>query len=694
MDSELQNLIASVAKRPAEAKGIQLASAWVRSVSLCMGDEKCLAQFAGLSAKDWDLALSKAASTLTYINDETVVKAGRLNVTGGVAKLWGTEADVEEFRKAAKEPQAKAIAEFTNIYSSTKQDHDGDVLEAEGGELDPMMPLLWQHIPMQPIGKLVSVLDQNKKNIKTHYAIADTALGQDAATLAEFGALRFSHGFKPVKYEKLARTKQDDLDGTQPGFHVTKWKGLEGSLVSVPSNTDAVILAFSRQKLTHPLTKAWGDGLYRKRPTVVNVPGNSNIVYETIQKAIDLEKTKCGDMAYAPGYGNGNPPDARVAAVQATRTADYASKWADSAAERATTGDADSHADAIEANTSAQIAHEQAAHANQAIGNQAQADFHTGEAKRHAAAAASHQESYRAAKGKSYVLGTKACGCPTKAAPTMIDEDKVASVAKALSKHNDKSPDYGQTFLHPEKASVHYVTADSDHENIANTAKEKFGAIAGVKSVTCEAESFPTKGDGWRQVYPTKKDHKAHDAGLPAMLLKGRCSKDDAQNLSDSMDHMAAVTSHEKTPDAAKDHAQKAYTAIKDVHTKHTTMPADKADHPYKKMTDVDMEKMADACTHLQKAADHAEMPQGLGKKCLKAKALIKAVAERHSAMGENEDVEDDQSEKSADRHLARAIGHLLAGRGSPQLAVILKDQCERRIAVADEQAAARLLTA
>jgi hypothetical protein len=98
------------------------------------------------------------------------------------------------------------------------------------------------------------------------YAIADTALGRDAATLVEFEALRISHGFRPLKFERIAsRTR----GGPPEGFHVFTFEVMETSLVSVPSNRDAVVTAFSRQKLHSPLVKSWAGGLMAGRPVLV-----------------------------------------------------------------------------------------------------------------------------------------------------------------------------------------------------------------------------------------------------------------------------------------------------------------------------------------------------------------------------------------------------------------------------------------
>jgi hypothetical protein len=166
-----------------------------------------------------------------------------------------------------------ACMEFDCVLTSKRQDRDGDVLEPAGADLDPRMPLLWQHIPIQPIGKLTKVLDRDDDAVRVRFAVADNALGRDAALLVSFGALRISHGFVPVEFEPLEDVGADDAVGEgqegQEGWHVTKYRVLEGSVVSIPSNPDAVITAYSRKGLHHPLVKGWAKRFFDARPRMV-----------------------------------------------------------------------------------------------------------------------------------------------------------------------------------------------------------------------------------------------------------------------------------------------------------------------------------------------------------------------------------------------------------------------------------------
>ena len=158
-----------------------------------------------------------------------------------------------------------SIFDCNIIATSKKEDRDGDVLHPDGAIVDPYLPFLWQHNPVQPIGKMVALLSQDAKTIKMHMAIADTVLGRDAAILAEFGALRISQGFRPIEFSERSKSKKD-----QTGFEVKKYEMLEVSLVSVPSNTDAVILdSWAKGKFQSDELKFWGHKLYRSRPLIV-----------------------------------------------------------------------------------------------------------------------------------------------------------------------------------------------------------------------------------------------------------------------------------------------------------------------------------------------------------------------------------------------------------------------------------------
>jgi hypothetical protein len=152
---------------------------------------------------------------------------------------------------------------FENVVTTPKQDRDGDILRTEGAVVDQSMPLLWHHMLPMPVGKMIKVLKHTSKMLKVSTAVIESQLGLDVAALIEFGALRISHGFLPYKYEPIER--KSNGDGPMPGYDIKSLEILEESVVTVPSNTDAVITAYSRGKLCSPVAKHWAKHYFDGR---------------------------------------------------------------------------------------------------------------------------------------------------------------------------------------------------------------------------------------------------------------------------------------------------------------------------------------------------------------------------------------------------------------------------------------------
>lgn len=247
MTATIEQFLATIKKREARPHGIGLAVNYAKSIVSCFGDKTCAAKFDGAASwEDWQQAMTKAADALVYRNDECE--------------------PIKAFTSSTEITTPKSCMEFDCILTSTKKDRDGDVLESGGAKVDQKMPLLLQHLPMLNIGKYLRTNSQDKKALKVRFAIADTELGNDAAFLVEFGSLRLSHGFLPEDFEPLRRGKgNDDVDG----WLVKVFEVMEGSLVSIPSNTDGIVTAFSRSKLHHPLLKQWAKNYFDARPTTV-----------------------------------------------------------------------------------------------------------------------------------------------------------------------------------------------------------------------------------------------------------------------------------------------------------------------------------------------------------------------------------------------------------------------------------------
>jgi hypothetical protein len=264
----LEDFLAAVRRRQATGDGIGLALPYLAGIAPCLGDNACqVSVFQMGTPEEWHRAVKEAANRLVYRDADMAAEGGVwVGTPGNDPRGWGG--------KKPKEPSPGAVMDFEGVITSRRKDRDGDVLEAEGAEPDEKMPLLWQHIPMMPVGKLVGITSRSKNRVSGHFSIVDSELGRDSAQLVEFGALRLSHGFLPLEFEQLQRD-ENTPEHRFPGWHVLRFKILETSLVSVPSNEDAVITAFSRGKLFHPLVKAWAKSLKDQLPTRLLFPAIS-----------------------------------------------------------------------------------------------------------------------------------------------------------------------------------------------------------------------------------------------------------------------------------------------------------------------------------------------------------------------------------------------------------------------------------
>jgi len=270
------------------------------------------AKLFGASAGEWTAAKEAAKNRLTFCDPGMVVESfdpggkAEFDVWDHAVKLVKITPDISvglPVLKRASDGDLNSAMEFDAIITTNRVDRDGDILEPKGAIPDPAMPLLWQHIPMEPIGKLLKISQQNSKRVKGRFAIADTPLGRDAAELVEFGALRISHGFIPTDFEERKNGKKDDANGEFLGWHITAYEIIEVSLVSVPSNTDAVVTAFSRQKLHHPAVKQWASTLNDERPVMVPVKSIEPAVSQTKTASEDTKSNPVEEKSVVPYHG-------------------------------------------------------------------------------------------------------------------------------------------------------------------------------------------------------------------------------------------------------------------------------------------------------------------------------------------------------------------------------------------------------
>lgn len=283
--------------------GIRTASEWVSTIAACVDDEACSAKMLGdFTPGQWEEAIKQSEQKLTYSNDEMLVDEQHVKA-GGNLDQWVKDCLDRHGVKAEEVEKVKApkgtIMVVENIVTTAKKDRDGDILETGGAKVDPKMPLLWQHNPMQPIGKMLAVLDHTKSRLKVLTALVDCCdLSNDAAKMIEADMMRISHGFRPLKFEPI---KSDEA-----GFRVQEFEVMEESLVSVPANTDAIITMASRGKFHSPWVKSWAERLRKEgRPTTVSIP--AKIVGDRVELDLDqIDKSLVEKIRGKNSCGCGN----------------------------------------------------------------------------------------------------------------------------------------------------------------------------------------------------------------------------------------------------------------------------------------------------------------------------------------------------------------------------------------------------
>jgi len=246
--------------------GISTAQRTIKSIAACFTGGLCPTKIFDIASSEvWLKELEDSANRLTYCGKE-------MNDPDFITKSIRDGADITP----------GAILEYDAILSAKSRDRDRDIIDQKGGlEVDLKMPLLWQHIQVQPIGKHVALISQDEHKTICRFAIADTQLGRDAAVLVRFGALRKSHGFRPSDVAPIEIIKGADGKDLVRGWHIKKADCMEGSLVSIPSNPDAsvletyekefdgVVTPYSRGLLKNEGVVAWAKSVYDARPVQV-----------------------------------------------------------------------------------------------------------------------------------------------------------------------------------------------------------------------------------------------------------------------------------------------------------------------------------------------------------------------------------------------------------------------------------------
>jgi SpoVK/Ycf46/Vps4 family AAA+-type ATPase len=156
---------------------------------------------------------------------------------------------------------------FRHVITTPREDRDKDVLLTEGATLDPKAPLLWQHMHVFPIGKVLAKVQHDKNVLRAVSAIIEMPgdLGKiagDAVSLVEAEVMRISHGFNVSEFEPRKQADDEEF----PGFLIRGFEIMEVSLVSIPSNVDAEIELFSAGKLKSDLFQKHAKYLADQRP--------------------------------------------------------------------------------------------------------------------------------------------------------------------------------------------------------------------------------------------------------------------------------------------------------------------------------------------------------------------------------------------------------------------------------------------
>jgi uncharacterized protein len=244
--------------------GVMTADRWMREVQGCLDGGVCpINFFDDKSPDEWATCLKSAENKLTYTNDRLLI-------------------DTKEVDTSARGDGA--LMRFPCVLTTSSRDRDGDVLETKGADVDENMPLLWQHISIQPVGGFHRRLSHTDDEYRCSWNVADTALGHDVASLIEVGALRMSHGFEP-DFERMEVLEDGE------GFLFPAFKIFEGSVVSIPANAEAVIEGYERLKFHEPMVEKFCKGFWQSRPVQgvgIDVKPES-VDEEPVTKSVDDE---------------------------------------------------------------------------------------------------------------------------------------------------------------------------------------------------------------------------------------------------------------------------------------------------------------------------------------------------------------------------------------------------------------------
>ena len=164
--------------------------------------------------------------------------------------------------------ETKAVDEEAGIYeawvSTEDVDRDGDILLADGAEVENYSKnpiVLFGHNYRDPDAIVAKTLEINKlpgQGIKLMFQFLKRGVSQSADLVHDLWKERYlnamSVGFIPKKWER--RTDENDEE-LRRGLLFTAWELLEGSIVSVPANQDALRAAYGEKYDEDTLSKVF-----------------------------------------------------------------------------------------------------------------------------------------------------------------------------------------------------------------------------------------------------------------------------------------------------------------------------------------------------------------------------------------------------------------------------------------------------
>ena len=130
---------------------------------------------------------------------------------------------------------------ISGIATTPTPDRMGDIVEPKGAVFKLPLPLLWQHDSRKPVGQVIDAkVSEDGIAVRAQLArIEDPGALKDRIDEAwqsmKAGLVRgFSIGFQAIESARIEGTWSE---------HFLKWSWLELSLVTIPANAEATILA-------------------------------------------------------------------------------------------------------------------------------------------------------------------------------------------------------------------------------------------------------------------------------------------------------------------------------------------------------------------------------------------------------------------------------------------------------------------